>query len=149
MCQSHTGRLTGLWFLPKPAFGLNTNNNNNTWKCRTVIEGNTGDVGRRGRRRKQLLDDLNVTRRYWKVKGETLHRIFRRNVFVRGYGLVRQNKWWWWWWYGTMSKTELHKQRNSMHLHGLWRPKLALPGTRIHNQSRKPTSGHNDRISPS
>ena len=24
MCQSHTGRLTGLWFLPKPAFGLNT-----------------------------------------------------------------------------------------------------------------------------
>ena len=25
MCQSHTGRLTGLWFLPKPAFGLNTN----------------------------------------------------------------------------------------------------------------------------
>jgi hypothetical protein len=25
VCQSHTGRLTGLWFLPKPAFGLNTN----------------------------------------------------------------------------------------------------------------------------
>ena len=25
MCQSHTGRLTGLWFLPKPTFGLNTN----------------------------------------------------------------------------------------------------------------------------
>ena len=25
MCQSHTGRLTGLWFLPKPAVGLNTN----------------------------------------------------------------------------------------------------------------------------
>ena len=25
MCQSHTGRLTGLWFLLKPAFGLNTN----------------------------------------------------------------------------------------------------------------------------
>ena len=24
MFQSHTGRLTGLWFLPKPAFGLNT-----------------------------------------------------------------------------------------------------------------------------
>jgi hypothetical protein len=34
--QSHTGRLTGLWFLPKLALGLNTdttttnNNNNNT-----------------------------------------------------------------------------------------------------------------------
>ena len=25
MCQSHTGHLTGLWFLPKPAFALNTN----------------------------------------------------------------------------------------------------------------------------
>ena len=25
MCQSHTGCLTGLWFLPKLAFGLNTN----------------------------------------------------------------------------------------------------------------------------
>jgi hypothetical protein len=25
--QSHTGRLTGLWFLPKLAQGLNTNNN--------------------------------------------------------------------------------------------------------------------------
>jgi hypothetical protein len=24
-CQSHTGRLTGLWFLPKPAQGLNIN----------------------------------------------------------------------------------------------------------------------------
>ena len=29
MCQSHTGRLTGLWFLPKPAFGLNTNDDDN------------------------------------------------------------------------------------------------------------------------
>jgi hypothetical protein len=27
--QSHTGRLTGLWFLPKLAQGLNTNNKNN------------------------------------------------------------------------------------------------------------------------
>ena len=25
MYQSHTGRLAGLWFLPKPAFRLNTN----------------------------------------------------------------------------------------------------------------------------
>jgi hypothetical protein len=24
-CQSHFGRLTELWFLPKPAHGLNTN----------------------------------------------------------------------------------------------------------------------------
>jgi hypothetical protein len=27
--QSHTGRLTGLWFLPKLAQGPNTNTNNN------------------------------------------------------------------------------------------------------------------------
>jgi len=27
--QSHTGRLTGLWFLSKLAQGLNNNNNNN------------------------------------------------------------------------------------------------------------------------
>jgi hypothetical protein len=27
--QSHTGRLIGLWFLPKLAQRLNTNNNNN------------------------------------------------------------------------------------------------------------------------
>jgi hypothetical protein len=29
-CQSHTGRRTCLWFLPKLALGLNTNNINNT-----------------------------------------------------------------------------------------------------------------------
>jgi len=27
--QSHTSRLTELWYLPRPAQGLNTNNNNN------------------------------------------------------------------------------------------------------------------------
>jgi hypothetical protein len=27
-CQSHAGRLTVLWFLPKPTQGLNNNNNN-------------------------------------------------------------------------------------------------------------------------
>jgi len=25
VCQNHTGRVTGLWFLPSPAFRLNTN----------------------------------------------------------------------------------------------------------------------------
>jgi len=25
VCQSHTGHMTGLWFLPSPAFKLNTN----------------------------------------------------------------------------------------------------------------------------
>ena len=31
--QSHTNRLTGLWFLPKLAQGLNNNNNNNNNNC--------------------------------------------------------------------------------------------------------------------
>ena len=31
MCQSHTGRLTGLWFLPKPAFGLNTDDDDDNY----------------------------------------------------------------------------------------------------------------------
>ena len=35
MCQSHTGRLTGLWFLPEAAFGLNTNDDEDA-----VCEGN-------------------------------------------------------------------------------------------------------------
>ena len=38
MCQSHTGRLTGLWFLPKPAFGLNTNNNNNNYNSKLCYQ---------------------------------------------------------------------------------------------------------------
>ena len=33
--QSHTGRLTGLWFLPKLAFGLNTNDDNTITISRT------------------------------------------------------------------------------------------------------------------
>ena len=37
MCQSHTGRLTGLWFLPKPAFGLNTTTTNNNNELQTPI----------------------------------------------------------------------------------------------------------------
>ena len=41
MCQSHTGRLTGLWFLPKPALGLNTNDDDDligsSYKFDTVL----------------------------------------------------------------------------------------------------------------
>ena len=40
MCQSHTGRLTGLWFLPKPAFGLNTNDDDDQiLQCEGVLAG--------------------------------------------------------------------------------------------------------------
>ena len=40
MCQSHTGRLTGLWFLSKPAFGLNTNDDDDFFViCLCAVRG--------------------------------------------------------------------------------------------------------------
>jgi hypothetical protein len=42
-------------------------------------------------RRKQLLDDLEEKRRYWKLKEEALDQTLRRTHFARGYGpVVRQ-----------------------------------------------------------
>jgi hypothetical protein len=38
------------------------------------LEGRTEMMGRRGRRSKQLLDDLKEKRRYWKLKEEALDR---------------------------------------------------------------------------
>jgi hypothetical protein len=37
------------------------------------LEGRTEMTGRRGRRRKQLLDDLEEKRRYWKLKEKDLY----------------------------------------------------------------------------
>jgi hypothetical protein len=53
-------------------------------------------VGRRGIRRKQLLDDLKQKRGYRKLKEEALDCAVCRTRFGRGYGpVVRQNiKWW-------------------------------------------------------
>jgi hypothetical protein len=48
-------------------------------------------TGRRGRRRKQLLDDLKEKRRCWKLKEEALDLTLWRTRFGRGYGpVVRQ-----------------------------------------------------------
>jgi hypothetical protein len=48
-------------------------------------------TGRRGRRRKQLLDDLKEKKRNWKLKEEALDRTLCRTRFGRGYGpVVRQ-----------------------------------------------------------
>jgi hypothetical protein len=48
-------------------------------------------TGRRGRRRKQLLDDLKEKIRYWKLKQKALDRTLWRTRFRRGYGpVVRQ-----------------------------------------------------------
>jgi len=44
-----------------------------------------------GRRRKQLLDDLNEKRGHWKLKEEAVDRTLLRTCFARGYGpVVRQ-----------------------------------------------------------
>jgi hypothetical protein len=48
------------------------------------IEGRIEVTGRRGRRRKQLLDDLKEKRRYWKLKEEVLDRTVWRTRFGRG-----------------------------------------------------------------
>jgi hypothetical protein len=57
-----------------------------------VIEGKTEErievKGRRGRRRKQLLDDRKEKRRCWKLKQEALDRKLCRFRVGRGYGLV-------------------------------------------------------------
>jgi hypothetical protein len=52
------------------------------------LEGRIEMTGRRGRRRKQLLDDLKEKRIYWKLKEEALDRTVRRTRFGRGYGTV-------------------------------------------------------------
>jgi hypothetical protein len=48
-------------------------------------------MGRRGRRRKQLMDDVKEKRRYRKMKEEALDRTLCRTRFRRGYGpIIRQ-----------------------------------------------------------
>jgi hypothetical protein len=48
-------------------------------------------TGRRGSRRKQLLDDLKEKKSYWKLEEEALDLTLWRTRFGRGYGpVVRQ-----------------------------------------------------------
>jgi hypothetical protein len=51
------------------------------------VEGSTKVMGRQGRRRKQLLDDLQKKKGYWKLKEEALVRTLWRIRFDRGYGM--------------------------------------------------------------
>jgi hypothetical protein len=53
-----------------------------------VMEGRIEVPGRRGRRRKQLLDDLKWSRGCWKSKDEALDRIMWRTRLGRGHGPV-------------------------------------------------------------
>jgi hypothetical protein len=50
-----------------------------------VIEGKIEGMGRRGRRRKQLLDEIKEKRRYRKLKEEALDYTLWRARFERGY----------------------------------------------------------------
>jgi hypothetical protein len=55
------------------------------------LEGRIEMTRRRGRRRKQLLDDLKEKKRYWKLKEEALYCTLWKTRFGRGYGpVVRQ-----------------------------------------------------------
>jgi len=55
------------------------------------VEGRIKVRGRRGRRRKQLLDDFMEKRGRWKLKEEALDRTVWGTGFGRGYGpVVRQ-----------------------------------------------------------
>jgi hypothetical protein len=59
------------------------------------LEGRIEMTGRRGRRRKQLLDDLKEKKRYCKLKEEALDRTLWRTRCGRGYGpVVRQTAEW-------------------------------------------------------
>jgi hypothetical protein len=50
------------------------------------LEGRIEMTGRRGRRRKQLMDDLKEKRRNWKLKEEAIDLTLWRTRFGRGYG---------------------------------------------------------------
>jgi hypothetical protein len=51
-----------------------------------VTEGKIEWKGRRGKRRKKLLDDLKEKKRYWNFKEEVLDRTAWRTCFGGGYG---------------------------------------------------------------
>jgi hypothetical protein len=53
-----------------------------------IIVGKIRGTRRRGRRHKQLLDDLKEARRYRKLKEEAEDRTLRRTQFGRGYGPI-------------------------------------------------------------
>jgi hypothetical protein len=53
-----------------------------------IIEGKIEGMGRQGRRRNQLLDDLKEKRRYWKLKEEAVVCAVWRTLFGSGCGPV-------------------------------------------------------------
>jgi hypothetical protein len=59
------------------------------------MEGNTEGDERRGKGRKQLLDNLKEMRKYCRWKQEALDRTLWRTSFGRGYGPVVGHTTWW------------------------------------------------------
>jgi hypothetical protein len=63
-------------------------------RLKHIIEGIIEAKERCGRRCKQLLDGLEETRRYWKLKEEAVDRAAWRTRLGRGYGpVVRMSEW--------------------------------------------------------
>jgi hypothetical protein len=60
------------------------------WLLKHVIEGKIGGKRIRGRRPKQLPDDLKENRRYWNLKEEALNRTLWKTGFGRDCGLFRK-----------------------------------------------------------
>ena len=78
MCQSHTGRLTGLWFLPKPAFGLNTNDDDDI--CWVNIKTQCLEVSRAVRRIYTSLGAKGLRLVYWQVQQILIKKKSNRNT---------------------------------------------------------------------
>ena len=74
--QQNGGRLTG----------LDTSWVETAFSSTLLEERYRVEMGRRGRRRKQLLDNLKEKRRYWNLKEEAPDRTVWRTRFGRGYG---------------------------------------------------------------
>jgi hypothetical protein len=62
-----------------------------SYLIKRVLEGKIEGRGRRGRRRKELLDDLKDTKPYWKWKQKVLNLSLLKTRFGRGYGYLARH----------------------------------------------------------
>jgi hypothetical protein len=109
------------------------------------LEGRIEMTGRRGRRRKQLQDDLKEKKIYWKLKEEALHRTLWRIRFGRGYGpVVRQTTEWMneWILYHTTQCNYPNDHRLHQHRGGSLKSKYFLTPLFLHAFSSGHCSGH-------
>jgi hypothetical protein len=99
------------------------------------IEGRIEMTGRRGRRRKQLLNDLKEKRRYCKLKEKALDRTLWRSRFGRGYGpVVRQTTGWMNEYYFIINIPKNYSQ-NMIHVIGATRHKDGSTHVYIHTHT--------------